>query len=227
MSSKIIFFEAANNDHQFNGFGLNPGVLRYQVNNTSDDHVFYAGTSATTSNELLRIKGNGAIAVNGNTGVAGEVLTSNGNSSAASWQSPASAVTILSDAKATNGSPGVTTSGITLVELPGMQLSVTTPAGSNERLLISGTVRAQTFGCSVPGCIPALYFYLIIDGVFQSGSGVEITANSNNVQSIVISNYPKAVSAGTHIIKFAVLGDTNTISSTVYPGFSSVMALPF
>jgi hypothetical protein len=56
---KIVLYEGANNDHQFNGFGLNPGVLRYQVNNTSDDHVFYAGTSTTTSNELLRIKGNG------------------------------------------------------------------------------------------------------------------------------------------------------------------------
>ncbi|MEO7313530.1 MAG: hypothetical protein ABIX01_24315 [Chitinophagaceae bacterium] len=60
---KIVFYEAANNDHQFNGFGLNPGMLRYQVNNTGDDHVFYAGASSTTSNELLRIKGNGNVGV--------------------------------------------------------------------------------------------------------------------------------------------------------------------
>lgn len=60
---KIVFYEAANNDHQFNGFGLNPGLLRYQVNNTSDDHVFYAATTANTSNELMRIKGNGNVGI--------------------------------------------------------------------------------------------------------------------------------------------------------------------
>ncbi|MEO8110132.1 MAG: hypothetical protein ABI594_08875 [Ginsengibacter sp.] len=223
---KIVFYEATNNDHQFNGFGLNPGVLRYQVNNTSDDHVFYAGTSATTSNELLRIKGNGVIAVNGSTGTAGQVLTSNGSGNATTWQSPASAVTILSDAKSANGTSAVFTSGSTLVEMPAMQLSLTTPQGFSERLLISGTVRAQTFGCSVSGCFPTVSLYLIIDGVWQSGSGIDITANTNNVQSMVMSNYPITVGAGTHTIKFAVVGGTNTNSVTVYPGFSSVTALP-
>ena len=60
---KIVFYEGANNDHQFNGFGLNPGVLRYQVNNPNDDHVFYTGTSASTSDELVRIKGNGNVGI--------------------------------------------------------------------------------------------------------------------------------------------------------------------
>ncbi|MBP6659209.1 MAG: tail fiber domain-containing protein [Chitinophagales bacterium] len=60
---RIVFYEAANNDHQFNGFGLNPGVLRFQVNNTGDDFVFYSGTSATTSNEIMRIKGNNNIGI--------------------------------------------------------------------------------------------------------------------------------------------------------------------
>jgi hypothetical protein len=63
---KIVLYEGANNDHQFNGFGLNPGVLRYQVNNSNDDHVFYAGTSTTTSNELMRIKGNGKVGIGTN-----------------------------------------------------------------------------------------------------------------------------------------------------------------
>lgn len=60
---KIVFYEAANNDHQFNGFGLNAGALRYQVNNTGDDHVFYAGTSATSSIELIRVRGNGNVGI--------------------------------------------------------------------------------------------------------------------------------------------------------------------
>ena len=60
---KIVFYEAANNDHQFNGFGLNPGLLRFQVNSTSDDFVYFSGTSTTTSNELMRIKGNGNVGI--------------------------------------------------------------------------------------------------------------------------------------------------------------------
>ena len=60
---KIVLYEDANNDHQFNGFGFNASALRYQVNKTSDDHVFYAGTSPTTSNELFRIKGNGNVGI--------------------------------------------------------------------------------------------------------------------------------------------------------------------
>jgi hypothetical protein len=75
---KIVLFDQNNDDHQYYGFGINGGALRYQVSNTISDHIFYAGTSSSTSNELLRIKGNGAIAVNGNIGTAGQVLTSNG-----------------------------------------------------------------------------------------------------------------------------------------------------
>ena len=60
---KIVLWEGANNDHQFNGFGMNYGFLRYQVNNTGDSHVFFAGTSASTSNEIMRIQGNGNVGI--------------------------------------------------------------------------------------------------------------------------------------------------------------------
>jgi hypothetical protein len=63
VSRKIVLFESANNDNQFYGWGINAGQLRYQVGVTTSDHVFYAGTSTTTSNELVRIKGNGLVGV--------------------------------------------------------------------------------------------------------------------------------------------------------------------
>ncbi len=56
---KIVLWEGANNDHQFNGLGINPAIFRFQVNATSNDFVFYAGTSSTTSNEVARITGTG------------------------------------------------------------------------------------------------------------------------------------------------------------------------
>jgi len=60
---KIVLFEGANNDHQFYGFGINTSTLRYQVDNIGADHIWYAATSATTSNELMRIKGNGRLGI--------------------------------------------------------------------------------------------------------------------------------------------------------------------
>ena len=60
---KLVLFEAANNDHQFYGMGINTNMMRYQVNATGADHVFYAGASSTTSNELMRLTGDGKMGI--------------------------------------------------------------------------------------------------------------------------------------------------------------------
>jgi len=64
-SRKIVFYESADNDHQFFGFGTNSGILRYQLPSTTSNHVFYAGSSETTSNELFRIQGDGNVVAQG------------------------------------------------------------------------------------------------------------------------------------------------------------------
>lgn len=56
---KIVLLEDANNDHQYNGFGINTFIMRYQAAALTSSHVFYAGSSPTTSVELMRITGNG------------------------------------------------------------------------------------------------------------------------------------------------------------------------
>jgi len=63
-NQKIIFSEIVNNGHQFAGFGNNGGSLRYQVDATTSDHIFYAAASASSSNELMRLKGNGNLGLN-------------------------------------------------------------------------------------------------------------------------------------------------------------------
>lgn len=60
---KIVLHEDANNDHQYFGFGINTAAMRYQVAGTNSDHIFYAATSSSASNELARIKGNGELKV--------------------------------------------------------------------------------------------------------------------------------------------------------------------
>ncbi len=58
-SRKLVIYEAANNDHQVKAFGHDTNVFRFQINQTSDDYVFYAGTSSSASNEVGRLKGTG------------------------------------------------------------------------------------------------------------------------------------------------------------------------
>jgi hypothetical protein len=60
---KIVLYSSSVNDHQYYGFGINTGTLRYQVDITTADHVFYAANSSTASNELLRIKGTGNVGI--------------------------------------------------------------------------------------------------------------------------------------------------------------------
>lgn len=60
---KIVLAEAANNDHQVIGFGAEGSDLQFRINETLGNHVFYAGTSTTTSSELMRITGTGNVGI--------------------------------------------------------------------------------------------------------------------------------------------------------------------
>lgn len=51
----------ADNEYEFYGFGVVASGVKYQVANTTTDHIWYAGTSSTTENEIFRIKGTGVV----------------------------------------------------------------------------------------------------------------------------------------------------------------------
>jgi len=64
VNRKIVMYETGDNDNEFYGFGVNSGILRYQADRTTTDHVFYAGvTGGASSNELMRIKGTGNVGI--------------------------------------------------------------------------------------------------------------------------------------------------------------------
>ncbi len=63
INRKIVLYEEFNNNHQFYGFGINDGILRYQTTG-GGDHVFYSATNASTSKELMRVKYDGNVKVN-------------------------------------------------------------------------------------------------------------------------------------------------------------------
>jgi hypothetical protein len=59
----VLWNGQSGNANRFFGFGVENLMMRYQVNNTGDDHVFFSGTTDSTSLELMRIKGNGNVGV--------------------------------------------------------------------------------------------------------------------------------------------------------------------
>jgi len=63
----LTLYEQNNNSHEFYGFGINAGILRYQVY-AGASHVWYVSTSSTTSTEVMRgniVGSSGALGVGG------------------------------------------------------------------------------------------------------------------------------------------------------------------
>ncbi len=62
----IVLWEDFNNEHQYHGFGVNGGLMRYQVSATAASHVFYAASASNASTELMRITGTGNVGIGTN-----------------------------------------------------------------------------------------------------------------------------------------------------------------
>ncbi|MBL7765061.1 MAG: collagen-like protein [Chitinophagaceae bacterium] len=60
---KIVLWDGTGNNHQFYGFGINGFTLRYQVDGTSSNHIFYAALDSSSSRELMRIMGSGNVGI--------------------------------------------------------------------------------------------------------------------------------------------------------------------
>ena len=104
--------------HQNNGdawfHSLSAGTLRIGASNGSGKIGFYTN-GMTDSDEKFRIANNGQLGVGGaNYGTSGQVLTSNGSSSAPSWQTVSSSGSTTLDSDAQENTVGGTDAGLNL-----------------------------------------------------------------------------------------------------------------
>ncbi|GEM_PF-2874969 len=88
LGKKITLYPGASGDV---GFGVAGNRLQIYSDNPNAD-VAIGYDSVGTFNERFAVKANGALAVYGNTGTAGQVLHSSGSGGAAQWQTPASSL---------------------------------------------------------------------------------------------------------------------------------------
>jgi hypothetical protein len=84
LGDKVALFVNGSNNY---GLGIQSGLLQIHTSAANEDIAFGYGSSGALT-ERFRIKGNGALAVNSNTGTVGQLLTSNGGGAAASWTTP-------------------------------------------------------------------------------------------------------------------------------------------
>ena len=167
VNRKIVMFETADNDNEFYGFGVNSGVMRYQADRTSTDHVFYAGiTGGASSNELMRIKGTGNVGIGtstpqkqlhvagalqvtnelnvggdavtaGSAGTTGQVLVSNGAGAAPAWKATSTLSGNVTSAFYVQGTTASTIAAGATADVPGVTITLTVPTGLTQTFLFT------------------------------------------------------------------------------------------
>ena len=116
------------------GDGASSVIGRIQYNHTNDSLSLY-----TSNTEYFRIGSSGQIGLSGaNYGTSGQVLTSNGSSSAPTWQDAGSGGKILQVLGASTTTTLSTTSA-TLVDATGLSVSLT-PATTSSKVLVNATL---------------------------------------------------------------------------------------
>jgi hypothetical protein len=127
LTRRIVMNDFAVDNFQFFGFGVNNFVQRYQVPGTTSDHIFYAGTSSTTEQELFRVKGTRGFTSAGDSSITG-TLTS-------------TSLTLTNPLTPANGGTGLATVGnfICLLTLGTNGQVLTVVAGSPAWATVSGT----------------------------------------------------------------------------------------
>ncbi len=184
---RLVLYEAANNDHQFNGMGINAGVLRFQAASTTNDHVFYAATSATNSNEIMRIKGSGNVELTGQIKISGgspglnKVLTSDA-SGLGSWQTMASL-------DATTASNGLTKSGVD-IQLGGTLSNNTSIfSGGNSFSFLGNSSTTSNYNISNSSNVTGSNALVVSHTGTAQGATSIIVQNTNTNSNNSISNF--------------------------------------
>lgn len=140
LGKKITLYPGATGDA---GLGMAGNRLQIYADNPNAD-VALGYDAAGVFNERFAVKANGALAVNGSTGSAGQVLQSNG-SGAATWGN-ATNLAYNNLYQATSGSFVTVSNLAPVVQIPGLDLSFT--VGGNARVVASFNVMVRPVVCA-------------------------------------------------------------------------------
>ena len=222
LGKKITLYPGSTGDV---GFGVAGNRLQIYSDNPNAD-VAIGYDAAGTFKEKFAVKPNGALAVSGNTGSAGQILSSNGPGASSSWITPGSLVKTYS-ARAGGMIRDISDSD-NWVEIP-IDVPYSISVSSKTRLIISGNFVGWGPNC-ILGCIDGVADITIeVDGTRVDFSTVTyLVAGQNSKGTAYISNFIYDVDPGIHKVRFLAKKDmpfVETIAQLICL-HSSIIALP-
>ncbi len=220
LGKKITLYPGATGDV---GFGVAGNRLQIYSDNPNAD-VAIGYDAAGIFNERFTVKPNGALALQGNSGLPGQVLSSNGSGNAASWVKPVQ----FDGNTATIPTLFNITSTNYLIVL-GTTRTITIPAGQSATLCYSALIDYFPKGCTGFGCFADGAASIFLDNVDILGTNSLYLNldNSNFGMNLSIPNITVPVSAGTHVIDVRIKKDyADVVDFAVRYKFSTLMALP-
>ncbi len=218
LGKKITLYPGASGDV---GIGVAGNRLQIYADNPNAD-VAIGYDAAGTFTERLAVKANGALAINGNTGQPGQVLTSGGNSGPPVWASGGNNIqTFFKNATYPNSTTHLTSSNRGYIFTPLMHnLTIT----KKSRLIISANFYLigpmNAFGAPNGNANVTI----IINGIHNPNFYAATVGNST-FTSLVISNFMYDVNPGNYLIEF--LGELVSGSEfDIVAGQSSIIVVP-
>ena len=175
------------------GFGVQGNLLQIYADHPNAD-IAFGYDQAGVLTERFRMKGNGAFVVNGNVGVPGQVLQTNGDA-APTWTNPTNQLYANTILLQNNVSTELTTSNF--VTLPGLTYNFT--ATSNTKVLITFSIFTQTGFCVACGAT-TFYLDLNLNGGLQKRF-IEYIANG--ITHSFAGSTLLQVGPGSHSISFS------------------------
>ncbi len=178
------------------GLGIQSQTLQIHTDGAGSDIAFGYGSSALFT-ETMRIKGSGALAMNGNVGQPGQVLQTNGANAPATWVSATNALynnTIgLSNGssvtvKQTDGNPVIA----------GMSYTFSIPG--NARLFVSYAVPVAAISCTFCGAT-STYIEIRINGGVNNTSKWDV---ANGSQQTLAASKIIQLGAGTYTVQLNI-----------------------
>lgn len=165
LGKKITLYPGATGDV---GFGVAGNRLQIYSDNPNAD-VAIGYDAAGTFNERFAVKPTGALAVNGNTGAAGQVLMSNGSGSAATWTS-------VNQVLYREGSTANITTNYTTAPFP-QETNMVISVSQSTRVIFNIGVGIYN-NCNVGPCYPTWDFEILKDGSILKTVGINSLSTS-------------------------------------------------
>ncbi|MEO6719582.1 MAG: hypothetical protein ABIN67_04410 [Ferruginibacter sp.] len=191
LEKKITLYPGATGDV---GLGVSGNRLQIYSDNPNAD-VAIGYDAAGVFNERFAVKANGALAVVGNTGAAGQVLQSNG-SAAATWGSGTNS--LFNSTVDIRGTNSVSMSSYTLTDVPGLTYSFTT--SGNAKLLVNLNIACYAGTCAFCGTTQ-VDLRLNLDG---SDVSLHRYIVPNGEDPLLTGSKLLPVGAGNHTLKLRV-----------------------